>query len=171
MPNKIDFVAERNKKNVKANNVVEEKKDQSSIVEELKNLNNGEASIDNLTDEALQTIVGNIQLNDSEGRTIIFMSEEEAIIYAAQIQRNVPQIRFCKIVPCFSIYVGKFYVIEPMTTEMSNKFTEEELQSPADMVYVNSVILMAIAESCKREKERENKEVVRLDSTTKTTEQ
>ena len=145
---KKDFV--ENRENVTKVEVTEEN---SSVVEELKKLGNGEVkAISELSDDALNMLISNLTLHDSEGRTIVFMNEDEAIIYSAQLQRNNPQIRFCKVIPCYSINGGKFFIIEPMTTELSANMTEEELMNPSDLSYCNEVILMAIIESCKRER-------------------
>jgi len=152
MSKKKDFVENRP-------NIVEVTPENNSVIEELKKLGAGEVpSITELSDEALHMLIANLELNDSQGRTIVFQSEDEAVIYAAQLQRNIPQIRFCKIIPCYSILGGKFWVIEPMGTDLSQKMTPEELMSPSDLTFVNEVILMAIVESCKRERElMENK--------------
>lgn len=147
MSKKNDFV--ENGKVIKIN---ESKEKSESIIEELKKLGNTDApSISELSDDALNILVSNLTLQDSEGRTIVFMNEDEAIIYSAQLQRNIPQIRFCKIIPCYSILGGKFYIIEPVSTEQAKNMTEEELLKPTDLSYVSEIILMAIVEKAKRE--------------------
>lgn len=124
---------------------------QESKVIDLKDVT--EVNVRELTDEQLKIITSNLSLNDSEGRNLIFLSEEEAILYSAQIQRNIPQIRFVKIHKCFSIYAGKFYMIEPMTTQVSEKMTDEQLGTAGDFSTVSGITLLAIAELAKRERE------------------
>lgn len=156
MGKKIDFVDKAANKETNTTNTTPVNgatETTESVVDELKKLGEGKVpSISELSDEALQLLIGNLGLIDSEGKTIVFQTEDEAIIYSAQLQRNIPQIRFCKIIPCYSILGGKFFVIEPVSTEQANNMTEEELKSPSDLSYVNEIILMAIVESCKRER-------------------
>jgi len=123
-------------------------------------------SIANMTDEELSLYLSQAVNNlvDENGRHLVFNSEDEAIIYAAQLQRNIPQIRFVKIIPCYSNVVGRFFAIEPMVTEYSQKNfkSDSDYQTPEDFVLVNELILMAIAENAKREKEKYEREQAEL---------
>jgi len=108
-----------------------------------------------LSDEDLKKLTSTLALNDDEGRQIVFHNEDEACVYAAMLQRNIPEIRFVKVHKCFTIYFGWFWLIEPMKTVKSD---EEgfEYNSSDDFVYPADVQLFAIAELCKREREAEN---------------
>ena len=122
--------------------------------------------ISNMTDEQLNDYLSKAVNNliDGNGKHLVFTSEDEAIIYAAQLQRNIPSIRFCKIIPCYSNVVGKFFCIEPNVTEYSQKNfkNENQYQGCEDFVLVNELILLAITENAKREKEKFEKEQAEL---------
>lgn len=111
------------------------------------------------TDEELQEIVKNISTTDDLGRLVIFYSEEEAIIYAQQMQLNDPTIRFVTITKCFSIYVNfKFWIIEPVKTKKSLEMQKAELATSADdFVVSNMETMLAIVELAKRRNANLNK--------------
>jgi hypothetical protein len=113
-----------------------------------------------LSDEELDILTSNLSLTDNENRQIIFVDENEAIIYASQLQWNHPEIRFCKIVKCFSITCGEFYLIEPQRTEKSNDFTDTQLLGNEDFVLASEITLMAIIEKAKRRKSQESNGIV-----------
>jgi len=123
-------------------------------------------SITNMTDEELNDYLSKAvtDLVDENGRNLIFPSQDEAIIYAAQLQRNIPKIRFFKIVPAYSNVAGRFFVIEPNVTEYSQKnfTTENDYQGCDDFALVNELILMAITENAKREKAKYEAEQAEL---------
>jgi hypothetical protein len=123
-------------------------------------------SVTQLTNEELKDYLSNAvtSLSDENGRHLVFGSEDEAIIYSAQLQRNIPSIRFSKIIPAYSNVVGRFFIVEPMVTEYSQKnFTNEnQYQTAEDFVLVNEVILMAITENAKREKAKYEAEQTEL---------
>jgi len=123
-------------------------------------------SITAMSDEELQDYLSKAVNNlvDENGKHLVFGSEDEAIIYAAQLQRNIPQIRFFKIIPCYSNVVGKFFAIEPNVTEYSQKNfkNDNDYQGCEDFVLVNELILLAITEGAKREKEKYEKEQAEL---------
>jgi len=125
-----------------------------------------ENGIVNMTDEELQEYLSKAVNNlvDENGKHIVFYSEDAAIIYAAQLQRNIPSIRFFKIVPCYSNVVGKFWCIEPNVTEYSQKnfSNDNDYQGCNDFIQINDLILMAITENAKREHEKYKKEQAEL---------
>jgi len=127
---------------------------------EFENLN--VENISDMTDEQLKEYLSKAvgSLVDENGKHLVFSSEDEAIIYAAQLQRNIPKIRFFKIIPCYSNVVGRFYAIEPNVTDYSEKNfkSDNDYQGNEDFVLVNEFILMAIAENAKRENEKYLKE-------------
>jgi len=118
--------------------------------------------ITSMSDEELKEYLSKTvtDLVDQDGKHLVFSSADEAIIYASQLQRNIPSIRFCKIIPCFSNVVGNFFCIEPMVTDYSQKNfkNETDFQNCDDFVLVNELVLLAITENAKREKEKYNKE-------------
>jgi len=123
-------------------------------------------TIVNMSDEDLHEYLSKAVNNlvDENGKHLVFGSEDEAIIYAAQLQRNIPNIRFFKIIQCYSNVVGRFYAIEPNVTEYSQKNfkNDSDYQGCEDFVLVNELILLAITESAKREKEKFEKEQAEL---------
>jgi len=118
--------------------------------------------IKNMTDEELKDYLSKAvnDLVDENGRHLVFYSEDAAIIYAAQLQRNIPNIRFFKVIPCYSNVAGRFWMIEPNVTEYSQKNfkNDSDFESGEDFVQVNDLILMAIVENANRENEKYQKE-------------
>lgn len=127
-----------------------------------------ENGIVNMTDEELKNYLSKAVNNlvDENGKHLVFSSEDEAIIYAAQLQRNIPNIRFFKIMPAYSNVVGRFYVIEPNVTDYSNKNfkNDSDYQGCEDFVLVNELILLAITENAKREKAKYEAEQAELNA-------
>jgi len=125
-------------------------------------------SITTMSDEELQDYLSKAVNNlvDEEGRHLVFYSEDAAIIYAAQLQRNMPQIRFCKIIPCYSNVVGKFWCIEPNVTDYSQKNfkNDNDYETCSDFIQINDLILMAISENAKREKIKYQAEMAELEA-------
>lgn len=119
---------------------------------ELKNISKEDVSI--LSDENLDTLTSNLALTDDKNRQIIFANEDEATIYASQLQFNHPEIRFCKLVKCFSINCGTFYIVEPMRTEKSQT-DNFDLSNNDDFVLCSEITLLAIIEKAKRRKQAE----------------
>lgn len=117
-----------------------------------------------LSDEVIDKLLSNITLSDSEGRNYVFYSEDEAMIYASGLQVSHPSIRFCQINKCFGLKGGIFYTITPMTTELSENMTDEELKGPAeDLIHPSLLVFLLIIERASRlkkqrdeEKEKEN---------------
>jgi hypothetical protein len=112
--------------------------------------------ISDMDDETLDELLKDLTIYDEEGRTYVFPSEDEAIIFSAALQQNVPQIRFCKINKCFSLRGGIFWIVEPVATEYAEKMTELELKTTNnDIVVPNEIIFLLIIERSKRNKERQ----------------
>lgn len=125
-----------------------------------------ENGITSMSDEELSEYLKQAVNNlvDENGKHLVFQSEDEAIIYAAQLQRNIPNIRFFKIVPAYSNVVGRFFVIEPNVTDYSQKNfkNDSDYQTCEDFVLVNELILLAITENAKREKAKYDAEQAEL---------
>jgi len=132
----------------------------------MENMELTKEGIATMTDEQLKEFLSKSVNNlvDIEGRHLVFQTEDEAIIYAAQLQRQRPEIRFFKIVPAYSNIVGRFFVIEPMVTEYSQKNfkNHNQYETSEDFVLVNEMVLMAIVENAKREKAKYEAEQAEL---------
>lgn len=133
-------------------------------------------SLASLSNEELNDIVKNIQLTDDDGKQIIFRSADEARIYAVQLQKNHPDIRFTKIIECFSMYAGNFWIIEPMITSYAKEHFKNDADNNCgdDFSIVDDITLLAIVEIAKREyaaqKEAE-KDLEKIDRTLKSMKQ
>jgi hypothetical protein len=158
MGKKVDFLEAKKKQESIEQIEQENKENEKTPLDELNELREDNLQrVEDLSDENLQRLVQNIAL-DVDGKAVIFNDENEAIIYATQLQKNHREIRFCKINPCYSMYIGKFYTVEPMVTSASGNFTDEQYKTSEDFVLVSSIILTAIIEIAKREKAKETAE-------------
>jgi hypothetical protein len=164
MSNKISFAEAKKNRSKK----LEEQPKQYTDSEIVDIMNGNDAEkVSELSTEQLKTILSQLQLNDNDGRNLVFLSEDEAMIYAVQLQRNIPEIRFVEIIPCYSMYLGKFYMIRPNTTVYSKeKMTKpEDFMSANDFCVASELILQAIVEYSKRLKEEADKEKEEVSNT------
>jgi hypothetical protein len=119
--------------------------------------------LEEISDDELKKLVSNLSLSDREGRNLIFFNRDEAKIYGMQLMKNIPDIRFVRIIECYSMRFGaeSFFQIEPMSTEyFANNAKVDGFQND-DFVVCPEGILAAIVELAKREnakKKEENKE-------------
>lgn len=151
MGKKLDFVKKEENTKEQVKNTTEEK----TPLETLKEMGEGDVKlVENLTDDELSVLISNLSITDNTGRTIVFANKDEAIIYATQLQKNIREIRFCKLIEAYSIHIGTFWIVEPMGTELARQTfdkDESKYDTSEDFVLCSSITLAAIIERAKRD--------------------
>jgi hypothetical protein len=133
------------------------KSDENIITDSIKSNIENKLPLTEWDIEDIKAFVKNLNIVNDDGKTIIFQKEEEALVYGTYLQRLHPEIRFFKVINCFTQYFGKFFLIEPVVTEYSaTKFENPtDYNSANDFALVNPAVLVAIVEVINREKKAE----------------